>query len=883
MELVWSTSRGGNFVRSILVFALTVILTALLWATFGSQTASAAPDPALPATWKGESIVFDGRQYFPAAEAESGESHGLPEGTIYYLAVETVSERPLERKAHVIYFAPGADPPTATTATYVNYDYSSNETFSNPEERTTINLDKKGEEGSYSACEVAGGIGWIICPVAVFLADAMDGIFGFVAQFVEVPAVPVNDTNTPLYQAWNIMRSIANVAFIIAFLIIIYSQLTSYGVSNYGIKKLLPRLIIAAILVNVSFYVTAIAVDISNIAGFSFQEILVNIRQDTFTITDGSTNNEATNSFSWANVTAYILSGGAAVAGVGAGLAATGGSITAAVYLLIPLLLGLVLTVIFVFLVLAARQAIIIILIVIAPLAFVANLLPNTEKWFEKWKDLFMSMLIFFPAFSLVFGGSQLAGGIIIQNANNVLMMIFGMAVQIAPLIITPLIIKLSGGLLGRIAGIMNDPRRGALDRAKNWSGARANMHKQKSLSRTPGDFKRSRNPVRNLAQRMSDSERNVKKAASVYENQAETNYMGRNRQYAKLNDLEHEAHMDREIVDSRHKLRAQEHLNHVGSAQHLKHAQAEAGKLAVERATQATAATMAGYKAGDIPVGANPELTATIKDLDFNRQELAVEKARLAAADNMQVQRYATAIELSEDLQVRAGGIDPKGAQRALAAALAAQNRAHSEAVTNAASILTHYNYGDDTVAEIALGTKPAHVNINITDDIREAAIEQIAGGANTDQIMNLMANLDINPSEENQDFRQAFADKLIRNSSKPKFAGAGIIANIKQGVIPTVNGQPAVGKARLDDYIAQTINANKLSSAELLVTHDRSYLEAVLATLRNNESETAISAEARQILKKSIELAKTDTEYSGRIGERKAVLDNIEALLDN
>lgn len=56
---------------------------------------------------------------------------------------------------------------------------------------------------------------------------------------------------------------------------------------------------------------------------------------------------------------------------------------------------------------------------IVSPLAFVALVLPKTEKWFDRWKDTFVAMLIMFPLFSLVFGGAVLAGGAIIASANN--------------------------------------------------------------------------------------------------------------------------------------------------------------------------------------------------------------------------------------------------------------------------------------------------------------------------------------------------------------------------------------------------------------------------------------------------------------------------------
>jgi hypothetical protein len=548
MELARSTSRGGFSVRSIFMFVLTVLVAVLLWTVLAST-----PTHAAEANWNGETILFSGDQYYAAGEAKPGESHGLADGTTYYLHIETVSEQPLVRKAHVIYFAPGNSPPTTTSAEYVVYDYSDDEVFSNPQDRETIDMVPQGEQASYSACAVEGGMGWVICPLTVTLAGAMDWIFEQVAQFVAVPPAQVNDTESDLYVVWNVVRTIANVAFIIAFLIIIYSQITNLGISNYGLKKLVPRLIVAALLVNLSFIITAIAVDLSNVLGYSLQDILIQLRQDTFNIdndtyADNVTVGDTTASTSdWGSVTGVILSGGAAAGGYAALVAAANNPVSM-VYLILPLLLGLVLTLLFVLLVLAARQAIIIILIIIAPLAFVAYLLPNTEKWFEKWRELFMTMLIFFPAFALVFGGSQLAGGIIIQNAygaGSFIMAIFGMAVQVAPLVITPLLLKLSGGLLGRIAGIMNDPRKGLMDRTRNWSKERAEMHRLDSLRKRGAGFL----GMRAAGRRMDNSNRRVKERTALYTAMNDNRY-NKTRGHEQLHELNHETDIEKQTIE---------------------------------------------------------------------------------------------------------------------------------------------------------------------------------------------------------------------------------------------------------------------------------------------------------------------------------------------
>jgi len=473
MERFGSTSHRVFSVRSIFTFVLVVLITTLLSVIISSQPTHAADTEA---SWSGDTIIYDGHGYDLTTDYKD-TSNTIPTGsTVYQSIPQTGTDG--GQKAFVLYFTPGVDPPTAKTAKAVEFTYSASTGLSNPKNATDVSLTLKGEQSEKSSCSVSG-IGWIICPVSVFLAEAMDNVFNILSEMIKVQPSVLGDPNNSMYIAWNVMRNIANIAFVIVFLIIIYSQLTSYGVSNYGLKKLVPRLIIAAILVNVSFIVSALAIDISNILGYSIQNVFNDIRENVFNLTEdnfGAVNQAMENP--WAQLTATVLAGGGVIGGVA--YAAGGG-----LYMLIPLLLGLILTLIFVVIVLAARQAIIVILVIIAPVAFVANLLPNTEKWFDKWKDLFVTMLIFFPAFSLVFGGSQLAGQLIIQNAGgNIVTVIFGMAVQIAPLVITPLLLKFSGSLLGRIAQIANNPSKGILDRNKNWATSRAEHARNQNIAK---------------------------------------------------------------------------------------------------------------------------------------------------------------------------------------------------------------------------------------------------------------------------------------------------------------------------------------------------------------------------------------------------------------
>lgn len=258
------------------------------------------------------------------------------------------------------------------------------------------------EEGDNKTTCVIPGIGWILCPVVNFMATLTDGAYYVVGTFLTVQPILTTGSTEGLYNAWQVMRNFANVAFVIVFLIIIFSQVTSIGISNYGIKRLLPRLVIAAVLVNISYWICSIAVDLSNITGTSLKG-LFDAAANQITIPNASA---ASTGVGLAGVAGTLLSGTLIGVGLYVGIGA-----------LIPALLACLVTIAFVFIALIIRQALIVLLIAISPLAFVAYLLPNTESLFNRWRGLFWTLLVMYPIIALVFGASALASKIVMVGA----------------------------------------------------------------------------------------------------------------------------------------------------------------------------------------------------------------------------------------------------------------------------------------------------------------------------------------------------------------------------------------------------------------------------------------------------------------------------------
>ena len=109
------------------------------------------------------------------------------------------------------------------------------------------------DESDSSTCyDQVGGIGWLVCPGTSFLANVIDGAYDILETLIKVDPIST-DEKSPIRVVWQYLRNITNVVFIIFLLVVIYSQLTGFGINNYGIKKVLPRIIVSAILVNLSF------------------------------------------------------------------------------------------------------------------------------------------------------------------------------------------------------------------------------------------------------------------------------------------------------------------------------------------------------------------------------------------------------------------------------------------------------------------------------------------------------------------------------------------------------------------------------------------------------------------------------------------------------
>ena len=318
------------------------------------------------------------------------------------------------------------------------------------------------EEGSDAASCYDGGssVGWILCPVVDKIGEAFEGFYDkYLAPAMKLDA-SLLENNSGTHDAWGIFRDMANMAFIALFLFVIFSQLTGVGIDNYGIKKTLPKLILTAVLINVSYIICQLAADVSNIVGYGVKDLL-------FSIADGiqtSVPDLGTGDFVALTLIMSLATG--------AGLLA----IIANPALFLTGLIALISAVIafaFLFVLLAARKAAIVLLVAVSPIAMVLYSLPNTKSIFDKWFNFFKTMLMVFPIAGFMMGAGQLASKIILSTGgDDKLMWIIGLIVSGVPIFFIPSLIKQSMSVMGslgtRLAGMGSALSGGAKSRMTN-------------------------------------------------------------------------------------------------------------------------------------------------------------------------------------------------------------------------------------------------------------------------------------------------------------------------------------------------------------------------------------------------------------------------------
>ncbi len=317
--------------------------------------------------------------------------------------------------------------------------------------------DEDGTDYS-NTCEAKLSFGWLICKVLNGVDNLVDWIPDAIKSQMEItPKDYEGVDNTPtkgsLYKTWSTVRNIATIVVVLIALFMILAQILSFDfVSAYTIKKVMPRLVIAVIFMQLSWIIFANVIDIFNILGNGMMELILGpfggesdvgpMIQRLYEVDKGA-----------------VLSG----AGLGAigviilGVAAIGAAGIS--FVLIGLALFIFFGILSVFVTLAIRKIVLIFLLALAPLAIVFWVLPNTQKAWKMWWSNYSKLLMMFPIAMGFLAIGQAFASMTSYNAPSgefvgyfiILIAYFG------PMFMVPKTFKMGGSIMAAVAKGVSD------------------------------------------------------------------------------------------------------------------------------------------------------------------------------------------------------------------------------------------------------------------------------------------------------------------------------------------------------------------------------------------------------------------------------------------
>lgn len=221
-----------------------------------------------------------------------------------------------------------------------------------------------------------------------FLISILRSLFGqllliamFVLEFtaqITLDGKMYGDASGFVTSAWAVTRDVANMFFI--FILLFIAIATILRLPNYGAQALLPRLIIVALLINFSLPLARIVIDVTNLlavefinASGSFQQILGQALRPQDIVSVGILNGSGF----W-NVMGQII-----ITGIM-------GSVLALVAALIIFISAMFLFV---------RYVALVLILILSPLAFALNILPQTQDLYKKWQKELFNYAFFAPLY----------------------------------------------------------------------------------------------------------------------------------------------------------------------------------------------------------------------------------------------------------------------------------------------------------------------------------------------------------------------------------------------------------------------------------------------------------------------------------------------------
>lgn len=333
------------------------------------------------------------------------------------------------------------------------------------------------------SCETSGNaLAFILCPIYDGLTNVASDIFNdIIAPFLYESPISTNPKD-PGFMVWSTFRVYGDIFLVLALLVAVMAEAIGGGaIDAYTVRKILPRVLLTAILINLSIYIVALLVDITNIVGRSLSDIITTPLQSAGAYNLAGTGSGGPSAGSIAGaaiagiftvgVLSLFLKSDKFTGFVGAVSGKTGGEFgKSALFLMMMVLIPIVIAILAIFFTLIIRKGLILFLLMISPVAFALYVLPNTEKYFRKWWDLLLEALLVYPIIVAIFAIADVmsvtvlgANGVTssdftIDSSGNVastagshfFAIIIAFFLQFIPLLAIPFAFRMAGGTLSR-------------------------------------------------------------------------------------------------------------------------------------------------------------------------------------------------------------------------------------------------------------------------------------------------------------------------------------------------------------------------------------------------------------------------------------------------
>jgi hypothetical protein len=302
-----------------------------------------------------------------------------------------------------------------------------------------------------------GGFDWAICPADNLFESLAQDLLNFITSIMNINTSGSSGifgngpTSHAYYRAWNTFRILGTGVIIIAGLVTVGAQ--AFGLEMldaYTIRKILPRLLVAVIGMSLSWPILNFVITFFNVFGKDIQNLMYapfSTLPNHAQLTDGIV------SWGFVGIVATLM-------------ALKFGSV------LLPILgIGALDLLVAVF-VLVIRQVAVTALVISAPFAVAAYVLPNTKKIWDFWRDNFLGLMFMYPIITMLIAAGQIFSAV--GKSGGSAQQIVGIIAFYVPYFLIPFAFRMATGIISNISGWMHDRRKTMRGRLQGLAGGLA-------------------------------------------------------------------------------------------------------------------------------------------------------------------------------------------------------------------------------------------------------------------------------------------------------------------------------------------------------------------------------------------------------------------------